>query len=287
MVRMLLLLVLALSTAACASDVSPNEAAESSTSISVAVPSTVWPTATEATPSTTEATTTTTFAASRSTTTATLPPIDKVEAGLFCRDLAALGYGYVEAVAYWIEEGSPDRMDADRNGIPCETIYSSSEVLEYWGDPLPVVLQNQFASVVAIDPGPPIAIVADYAEWLWGDEAERACREDGQDPDCPYEGLYYIRNQNPRLRTLQVANDARVFLAHPTHTDAVACTPVSEDVMADVGFDPHPTDGCEIPGKALPLVWPELIPGVDEWGRLVWLIVEGDVVVAIQEQYTP
>ncbi|MGA9596599.1 MAG: DUF3160 domain-containing protein [Acidimicrobiia bacterium] len=46
-----------------------------------------------------------------------------LESGLFCRDLAAMGYGFTEAVAYWLAEGAPDRMDADRNGIPCETVY--------------------------------------------------------------------------------------------------------------------------------------------------------------------
>ena len=28
-------------------------------------------------------------------------------------------------------------MDADRNGIPCETVYSASDVVAYWGDRLP------------------------------------------------------------------------------------------------------------------------------------------------------
>ncbi len=28
-------------------------------------------------------------------------------------------------------------MDADRNGIPCETVYDRAEVLAFWGDPLP------------------------------------------------------------------------------------------------------------------------------------------------------
>jgi len=46
-----------------------------------------------------------------------------LETGLFCRDIAAMGYGFSEAVAYWMAEGAPDRMDADRDGIPCETIY--------------------------------------------------------------------------------------------------------------------------------------------------------------------
>lgn len=43
--------------------------------------------------------------------------------GLYCRDLDAMGYGFSEAAAYWLAEGAPDRMDADHNGIPCETVY--------------------------------------------------------------------------------------------------------------------------------------------------------------------
>jgi hypothetical protein len=46
-----------------------------------------------------------------------------LETGLFCRDLADMGYGFTAAAAYWLAEGATDRMDADRNGIPCETVY--------------------------------------------------------------------------------------------------------------------------------------------------------------------
>jgi len=48
--------------------------------------------------------------------------------GLLCRDLADMGFGYYEAVGYWIREGHPDRMDADLNGLPCETVFSQAEV---------------------------------------------------------------------------------------------------------------------------------------------------------------
>jgi hypothetical protein len=48
---------------------------------------------------------------------ATLP------SGLFCRDIESRGLGYAPALVYWVREGGPDRMDADRNGIPCETVY--------------------------------------------------------------------------------------------------------------------------------------------------------------------
>ncbi len=90
--------------------------------------STVAPTTTS---STTSVTTTT------APTTTTLAPVGELAAGLFCRDLEPLGYSYADAIAYWTREGRPDRMDADRNGIPCETVYASAEVLGFWGDPLP------------------------------------------------------------------------------------------------------------------------------------------------------
>jgi len=48
--------------------------------------------------------------------------------GLFCRDVVAEGGDYAAAVAYWLLEGAPDRMDADTNGIPCETVYDSGEI---------------------------------------------------------------------------------------------------------------------------------------------------------------
>lgn len=62
--------------------------------------------------------------------------------GLYCRDLldpdtnmwfSAVGRlpstGYFLSLVYWSLEGQPDRMDADRNGIPCETVYEP-EVIE-------------------------------------------------------------------------------------------------------------------------------------------------------------
>lgn len=52
--------------------------------------------------------------------------------GLFCRDLKARGYSYSAAVDYWRVHGQPDRMDADKNGIPCETVYPRSDVTAYW-----------------------------------------------------------------------------------------------------------------------------------------------------------
>lgn len=54
-------------------------------------------------------------------------------AGLFCRDLHAGGYSYTAAVDYWRAHGQPNQMDADRNGVPCETVYPPGDVGAYWG----------------------------------------------------------------------------------------------------------------------------------------------------------
>jgi hypothetical protein len=57
-----------------------------------------------------------------------VPPRTGVMPGLFCRDLHNRGYDFSAAAAYWLTEGAPDRMDADRNGIPCETVFPRAEI---------------------------------------------------------------------------------------------------------------------------------------------------------------
>jgi hypothetical protein len=47
--------------------------------------------------------------------------------GLMCRDLHE-SWPFGSALRYWLLEGSPDRMDPDRNGIPCETRYAAALV---------------------------------------------------------------------------------------------------------------------------------------------------------------
>lgn len=64
----------------------------------------------------------------------TAPPADLAASDdLFCRDLNGMGYTYAESVAYWLAHGRPSRMDADGNGIPCETVYSRADVESFYG----------------------------------------------------------------------------------------------------------------------------------------------------------
>lgn len=58
--------------------------------------------------------------------------------GFLCKDLVGKGYSYPDAVDYWQAQGQPEAMDADKNGIPCETTYSERDVILYWGSTGPV-----------------------------------------------------------------------------------------------------------------------------------------------------
>jgi len=90
--------------------------------------------------------TTTTGIPTTATTTTTAAALPH---GLFCRDLKGRGYTYAEALAYWKAEGSPDRMDADRNGIPCETVYPAAEIA---ADPAAPASTTTAAAKATTDP---------------------------------------------------------------------------------------------------------------------------------------
>jgi hypothetical protein len=81
---------------------------------------TVAPATTEAT-TTTEAATTTTEVAT-TTRPATTRPI-KLVVGKYCAAMQAAGWSFEEARAYYEDHGHPAHMDADGDGIPCETVY--------------------------------------------------------------------------------------------------------------------------------------------------------------------
>ncbi len=91
------------------------------------------------------ATTTTRFSTPSSTTTSdatslsrqALAPVSSLGPGLLCRDLFGSGYDYSNAIAYWVREGQPSRMDADGDAVPCETVYDPVDVASFWGDMRP------------------------------------------------------------------------------------------------------------------------------------------------------
>ena len=59
----------------------------------------------------------------------------------------------------------------------------------------------------------------DYVQYLTGDEAIRAIREDGKcppdiypDPSYCIPNGYYIRNQNPKIRTFEVSKNVKILM---------------------------------------------------------------------------
>ena len=54
--------------------------------------------------------------------------VSTIQSGLFCKDRTGAGWFFYDALAYWVLQGAPDRMDADLNGIPCETVYPADEI---------------------------------------------------------------------------------------------------------------------------------------------------------------
>lgn len=72
-----------------------------------------------------------------------LADYQRVPKGLFCRDLldpdvdaypfrqlSTPAVNFFWSLIYWSLEGRPDRMDADQDGVPCETLYESDVVAE-------------------------------------------------------------------------------------------------------------------------------------------------------------
>jgi hypothetical protein len=54
---------------------------------------------------------------------AALGEIGSLPAGLRCAELEDLGLGPEQAVDYWFWQGAPALMDADADGVPCETVW--------------------------------------------------------------------------------------------------------------------------------------------------------------------
>ncbi len=98
------------------------------------------------------------------------------ESGLFCRDIAANGYGFDDALRYWWWDGSPERMDADGNGVPCETVYAAVEVANFYDDY--AVTDTTFAGVARgafcrdLD-AEGLDYLGAFMYWLWDGSPER------------------------------------------------------------------------------------------------------------------
>ena len=129
-------------------------------------------------------------------------------------------------------------------------------------------------------------LMADYAQWLTGEDADRAAIEDGEieEGDSVPNG-YYIRNVNPQLRTLPIAEGVTLFLPTPA-LGPVTMVPVQVDEwLALFAEDRTPYDP-ESPG---PVEEPHFgFFGAGSEGFGYWLTLDADgTVVQITGQYRP
>jgi hypothetical protein len=119
--------------------------------------------------------------------------------------------------------------------------------------------------------GPAATLTFDEAEFLTGEEAQRAAEEDGQVPaGDPVPNDYYVRNPDKSTVTLRVANDAEIT--------ARRCQLCRDGQPGDVEdflgafMDPSPKTYAD-PYRGAKSQY--------------WLRIEDGVVVAIDEQYVP
>jgi hypothetical protein len=112
-------------------------------------------------------------------------------------------------------------------------------------------------------------VTFDLIQFLTGDEAITAYREDTpEDPEGDPPNDYFIRNDNPRLRTLPIAGDVAVTVVRLGDASGAGSVPSSFEELRD-----HLDENPSAEGR---LAW-----------NPYWLTVEGGEVVSIDEQYLP
>lgn len=118
--------------------------------------------------------------------------------------------------------------------------------------------------------GPAATLAFDEAEWLTGEEAQRAAEEDGKVPaGDPVPNDYYIRNPDKSTRTLVIVADAKI-----TARRCALCRDGKDGNLEDFL--------AAFMKKGLTLADP--YRGAESQ---YWLTIEDDTVVAIDEQYVP
>lgn len=141
--------------------------------------------------------------------------VDQLGSGKFCRDILAEDAGlsglptpeleYFGALLYWFMEDMPARMDADNNGVPCETLVPASVVSAVWAGgyvegkaaPLDVAIVGKWEGTATVPAG-------------WGDignvwfdfrsDGTYSVRHDGTESG----GLYWGDDTDSPLRTYEI-----------------------------------------------------------------------------------
>lgn len=138
---------------------------------------------------------------------------------------------------------------------------------------------REFAYVVAVEASDDgtVVVTADYAQFLTGDEATQAALEDGfivEGETVPND--YYIVNENPRLRELALDPDAPIVL-NACFIDGECVTQVRVKIEQWMVL----TAGDMPDGLGEGFQW------YGESALPYWLILEGETIIGIEEQYLP
>jgi hypothetical protein len=135
--------------------------------------------------------------------------------------------------------------------------------------------QEQFAYIVSVDFDAG-TVTADFAEFLGGEEAVQAAREDGAiGPDAFLDNDYYIRNPDPQTRVLALAEVPVILLQAAAEAPRVDMRSVDLGTWANLIADPqsaHDLVGWWWFGAERPAYW---------------LTLDDGIVVQVSEQYLP
>jgi hypothetical protein len=130
---------------------------------------------------------------------------------------------------------------------------------------------KNFAFIRSVDvSASPPTVTYDLAYFLTGDAATRAAMDHGDEAPPPND--YYIVNDNPKLRTVALAPDARLVLLDWNHCCDTTFDGVLTDFADAVDRDAALTvDGHVYKGSVSPY----------------WLVARDGQIVRIEEQYLP
>lgn len=125
-----------------------------------------------------------------------------------------------------------------------------------------VVLEDgrHLVLIKTVDPGRR-TVTFDLLQWFEGEAAAKAAAEDGEESPPPND--YYVRNVNPRLRTLPITPDARLTLTR---------------VTLSPGGSGSGSANVEVDLATLAAKGPD---------HLFWATVQGGRIVTLEEQYVP
>lgn len=138
---------------------------------------------------------------------------------------------------------------------------------------------REFAYVVAVEASDngTVVVTADYAQFLTGDEAIQAAIEDGfivEGEVIPND--YYIVNENSQLRQLTIDPSAAIVL-NACFVDGECVTQVR--VTIDQWMELLEGDTPEGLGDGFQWYGQAALP--------YWLILKGETIIGIEEQYLP